>query len=70
MLMQCDPSTNPGQAGPIRLLPAWPKDWNVDFKLHAPGNTTVRAVYRDGKVETIEVQPQSRRKDVVVMDPS
>lgn len=20
----------------IRLLPAWPKQWDVDFKLHAP----------------------------------
>jgi alpha-L-fucosidase 2 len=24
----------------IGLLPAWPKDWNVDFKLHAPRQTT------------------------------
>jgi len=62
MLMQCEGET-------IRLLPAWPKDWDVDFKLQAPGNTTVRAVYRDGKVETLDVNPQSRRKDVVVPDP-
>lgn len=61
MLMQCEGET-------IRLLPAWPKDWDVEFKLHAPGNTAVRAVVRDGKVETLDVTPESRRKDIVVVD--
>jgi hypothetical protein len=27
--------------GAIRKLPAWPKDWDIDYKLHAPGNTVV-----------------------------
>jgi alpha-L-fucosidase 2 len=27
--------------GKIYLLPAWPKEWDVNFKLHASGNTTV-----------------------------
>jgi len=48
----------------ILLLPAWPKDWNVRFKLHAPRQTTVECVYRGGKVESLRVTPQSRRKDV------
>ena len=39
MLLQSDGDT-------IRLLPAWPKDWDVQFKLHAPRNTTVECVYR------------------------
>ena len=34
----------------ILLFPAWPKEWNVHFKLHAPGNTTVEATLKDGKV--------------------
>jgi len=49
----------------IYVLPAWPKDWNVSFKLHAPRNTTVEVVYRAGKLEQLKVSPESRRKDVV-----
>ena len=29
--------------GKIYLLPAWPKDWDVDFKLHAPQQTLLSA---------------------------
>lgn len=48
----------------IRLLPAWPKDWNVRFKLWAHHRTTVECVYRNGKIERLRVEPESRRKDV------
>lgn len=51
----------------IWLLPAWPVDWNVTFKLHAPRQTTVEGIYRDGKLEQLKVTPESRRKDVRVM---
>lgn len=50
----------------IYVLPAWPKDWNVSFKLHAPKNTTVQGVYRGGKLKSLTVTPAARRKDVVV----
>jgi hypothetical protein len=50
----------------ILLLPAWPKDWDVSFKLWAPGNTTVECVYRGGQVERLAVTPPSRRRDVVM----
>ena len=49
----------------IHVLPAWPAEWNVSFKLHAPGNTTVEGVYRGGKLQDLKVTPESRRKDVV-----
>jgi hypothetical protein len=49
----------------IRLLPAWPKDWDVSFKLHAASNTTVECVYRGGKVEKLTVTPSSRASDVI-----
>jgi hypothetical protein len=49
----------------IFVLPAWPKPWNVAFKLHAPRGTTVEGVYRDGKLERLDVTPASRRKDIV-----
>jgi len=48
-------------------LPAWPKDKNVDFKLHAPYNTTVEAEWKKGKLELLKVFPEERRKDVEVM---
>lgn len=52
----------------IRLLPAWPKDWDVDFKLHAPQQTTVEGRVGNGKLVDWKVTPESRRKDVIVMD--
>jgi hypothetical protein len=58
MLMQCEGDT-------IRLAPAWPKDWNASFKLHAPKNTTVEGRVKNGKVTDLKVTPESRRKDVV-----
>jgi hypothetical protein len=47
------------------LFPAWPRDWDVDFKLHAPQQTTVEGVLRDGKLVVLKVTPESRAKDVV-----
>jgi len=54
--------------GKILLFPAWPRDWDCAFKLHAPGNTTVEGVFRAGKLEHLKVTPESRTKDVVRMD--
>jgi hypothetical protein len=48
----------------IMLLPAWPKDWDVSFKLHAPDRTSVEVVYRGEKVVKLEVNPPQRRKDI------
>jgi hypothetical protein len=62
MLMAADPYGN----GKIYLLPAWPKDWDVSFKLHAPQQTTVECVYRGGKVEKLVVTPPCRAQDVVL----
>ena len=50
----------------ILLLPAWPRDWNVSFKLRAPKNTTVEGVYRAGKLEQLKVTPESRRQNIVI----
>ena len=49
----------------IHLLPAWPKDWNVHFKLRAPKNTVIEGDYRDGKLTGVKVTPTERRKDVI-----
>jgi alpha-L-fucosidase 2 len=57
MLLQAD-------GDKIFLLPAWPKDWDVSFKLRAPGNTLIECDYRAGKLQKLKVTPESRRKDV------
>jgi hypothetical protein len=49
----------------IQILPAWPNEWNVDFKLNAPNNTTVRLVLTNGAVTTLTVTPSSRTNNLV-----
>jgi alpha-L-fucosidase 2 len=60
MLLQAD-------GNKIYVLPAWPKHWDVSFKLHAPSNTTVEGVVKAGKLEKLTVTPESRAKDVINM---
>lgn len=50
----------------ILLFPAWPKEWNVHFKLHAYGNTTVEASLRDGCITDVKVFPKERQKDLIL----
>lgn len=52
----------------IYLLPAWPKEWDVEFKLHAPYHTTVECSYRNGKIESLQVFPKEREKDIIYSD--
>ncbi|MCU0780507.1 MAG: DUF5703 domain-containing protein, partial [Akkermansiaceae bacterium] len=59
MLMQTD-----GRR--ILLGPAWPADWDADFKLRAPWQTTVEGRVTDGKVIVDKVTPPSRRKDIEI----
>ncbi len=62
MLMQTDGKK-------IYLLPAWPKEWNARFKLHAPYRTVLEGRVGQGQVLDLKVQPASRRADVIVMNP-
>jgi hypothetical protein len=52
----------------LYVLPAWPKNWDVSFKLHAPYNTTVEGVFKAGQWERLTVTPESRRTDVQIME--
>lgn len=61
MLMQCD-----GNA--IYLLPAWPKLWDADFKLHAPYKTVVQGSVRNGKIRDLKVDPPQRREDIKILE--
>jgi len=60
MLMQTDDKK-------IYLFPAWPRDWDVTFKLHAPYQTTVEGVLKEGKLISLKVTPEARRKEVEIM---
>lgn len=51
----------------IYLLPAWPKDWDCDFKLHAPYNTIVQGKVKNGKLVDWNIIPLSRKEDVIIM---
>jgi hypothetical protein len=62
MLMQCE-------GREIRLLPAWPSEWDADFKLHAPYQTVVEGKVREGKLTNLRVTPESRQADVVIAPP-
>lgn len=62
MLMQVDDKK-------IYLLPAWPKEWNARFKLHAPYKTTVEGEVKDGKIVNLLVTPASRKEDVILCTP-
>lgn len=59
MIMQADGKR-------ILLGPAWPAEWNCNFKLHAPDQTTVEGHVADGKVVVDKVTPESRRKDITI----
>jgi hypothetical protein len=52
-------------ASKIYLLPAWPEEWDVAFKLHAARQTTVECVYQNGRVQLLKVRPASRKADIV-----
>ncbi|PIF70871.1 DUF5703 domain-containing protein [Flavobacterium sp. 2] len=51
--------------GKIYLFPAWPKDWNVHFKLHAKQNTIIEAELLNGELKVLKVLPEERKKDII-----
>ena len=53
----------------ILLLPAWPADWDVDFKLHLTGGAVLTGTVKEGKLLRWDIQPSVRRKDVVIGQP-
>ena len=57
MLLQCNGSQ-------IMPLPSWPLTWDVDFKLCAPSNTSVRLVLQNGSIAQLTVTPASRSNDL------
>lgn len=51
----------------ILLFPAWPKEWDVHFKLYAPKQTIIEAAYKNGELILLNVTPEERKKDIIFM---
>ncbi len=51
----------------IVLFPAWPKEWDVEFKLNAPKQTVVEAQLVNGELKGLKVTPKEREKDLVLI---
>jgi hypothetical protein len=60
MLMQTD-------GRKILLLPAWPKDWDAEFKLWAPYRTIVSGQVRQGRIRRLKVSPRGRKKEIQIL---
>lgn len=50
------------------LFPAWPKEWNVTFKLHGLNQTTVECDYQNKKVVHLNITPNARKKDLSLLN--
>ncbi len=51
----------------ILLFPAWPKEWDVEFRLLAAKGTLVAGIFHHGTLEKLQVSPPERLSDVVTM---
>jgi hypothetical protein len=49
----------PGKEPVIRLFPAWPEEWDAEFKLLCRGNFLVTASFKNRKTESVEILSQS-----------
>ncbi|MEI6322896.1 MAG: DUF5703 domain-containing protein [bacterium] len=55
--------------GKILLLPAWPSNWDVDFRLHLHHGGVISGKVKEGQLENWEIKPASLKKKVVVCTP-
>ncbi len=49
-------------------MPAWSKDWEAVFKLHATDNATLEGYVKKGKTLDLKLFSEYRRADVVMFD--
>ncbi|MCS7238517.1 MAG: DUF5703 domain-containing protein [Thermoguttaceae bacterium] len=51
----------------IYLLPAWPREWEADFRLHAPYRTVLEGRIRQGRLVQLVTTPPERAADVEIL---
>jgi len=56
-----------GPNGEILLTPAWPKNWNAKFRLHASGNVFVQGTIVRGKLTEFTTTPPGAKARVKVI---
>jgi hypothetical protein len=59
-------ASEPDPKGRIFLLPAWPRNWDVTFRVRASGGTLVDGVVESGKLVRLVTTPVDRRDDIVL----
>lgn len=59
-------ASEPDPKGRIFLLPAWPRNWDVTFRVRAPGGTLVDGTVASGKLVRLVTTPVERRDDIVL----
>ena len=52
----------------VFLFPSWPTQWDVTFRLHAPLSTVIEASCIGGKLKSLTVTPDTREKDIKVIN--
>jgi hypothetical protein len=57
-LLQSNPPA-PGEPPILHLFPAWPRDWDADFRLHVRGGFIVEAAIRGGEIGRIMLESQA-----------
>ncbi|MEX2567573.1 MAG: DUF5703 domain-containing protein [Cyclobacteriaceae bacterium] len=52
--------------GKLHMFPAWPKDWDVEFKLHAPKKTIISGNLINGELMDLKITPERRNEDLIL----
>ena len=66
-LLQLQAAPPSSSSSVILLFAALPDMWDVEFKLHAGGATTVEGSCVNGSLASLQVTPSERKRDVVLM---
>lgn len=56
-----------GEAAEIRILPAWPREWDVEFRLHAPRQTTIEGQVAAGRLVSLRITPECRWSEMRIV---
>jgi alpha-L-fucosidase 2 len=48
----------------VSLLPAWPKEWDVRFKVSGPNKTIIEGTFENGKMSDLKIAPKDKIKIV------